>query len=499
MCTIGYCKTLNVIFKNRDKDATLETEEEIFTDNSILAARTIGADYFSWGMNRNGCAFVSAAINTPEWTRLLYDGKIKKAEEQYDLENKGLTSPMKTLSNMLSGVQRIEQMLTALTESTLLFKGYNILIADGQNAYLVETFRDKREVRKLTTNEVITNHFKSIKHGPKTPEDYSSSFRRYDYACSKIGEVKSISDVAKIIKPSDNQTDAECIWRDGVFSTISSSIIDFEEGMVYYANGLNDQYSNFRLQRPVALQSIVDEEGMRHFEMSRYIDLDLYHEVEKNHAFYVEMVEAILETINEKCDARKKYKALELGAGTGLFTSYLLDIPNVTVTALELDLGCCAILKDYINQTVLHGDAVSFCREGMFDLVVSTFVHDHICYDDADKFAKNIFNNLKDGGFYIMGGEILPKYETMEEREEALYLYHGMIVDKALKNKDYRLAQIEINALESGVGMVGDFKRHEELFEKEMIGAGFTLSMKKKIGPLDNGSVGGVFVYCFAK
>ena len=97
-----------------------------------------------------------------------------------------------------------------------------------------------------------------------------------------------------------------------------------------------------------------------------------------------------------------------------------------------------------------------------------------------------------------MGGEVLPNFSTPEERGEALYTYHGFIVNKALRDRNFRVAQIEINALESGLDMVGDFKRHEAMFEAEMNGE-LTLKYKKKIGPDQTEGIGGVFVYVLAK
>ena len=93
--------------------------------------------------------------------------------------------------------------------------------------------------------------------------------------------------------------------------------------------------------------------------------------------------------------------------------------------------------------------------------------------------------------------EILPYFESDEERIDALHRYHGFIVAKALRNNDFELAQIEINALKSGVFKIGDFKRHEAQFEQEMLSANFKLSRKTKIGPIDIDDVGGVFVYVF--
>jgi hypothetical protein len=74
-----------------------------------------------------------------------------------------------------------------------------------------------------------------------------------------------------------------------------------------------------------------------------------------------------------------------------------------------------------------------------------------------------------------------------------------MIVEEALKKKHYQLAQIEINALESGINMTGDFKRHEDIFELEMSEGGMELASKNKVGPPEPTDVGGVFVYTYKK
>ena len=67
----------------------------------------------------------------------------------------------------------------------------------------------------------------------------------------------------------------------------------------------------------------------------------------------------------------------------------------------------------------------------------------------------------------------------------------------ALHHDRVQLSELENNALKSGLDMVGDFKRHETMFEEEMKSASFRCVMKKKIGPLDRDDVGGVFVYVF--
>ena len=236
------------------------------------------------------------------------------------------------------------------------------------------------------------------------------------------------------------------------------------------------------------------------FEMSRYIDLDLYHEVERSHPFYREMTAEICSQIEQFGQPDRMWRILEIGAGTGLLTEELLKFPFMDVYAVEIDTECFNMLKNRFQNDRFHAiqnNAITYCQDGFFDIVVSSFAHDHIHYDNCVTLAKNIKRNLNNGGIYIMGGEFLPFFETDEERIESLCQYHCFIVEKSLRDRNFRVAQIEINALKSGVEMIGDFKRHVVMFEQEMAEGGLKLSTKKKIGPLNREDVGGVFVYVY--
>ncbi|WP_172822198.1 class I SAM-dependent methyltransferase [Magnetospirillum moscoviense] len=238
-------------------------------------------------------------------------------------------------------------------------------------------------------------------------------------------------------------------------------------------------------------------------EMSRYIDLDIYHAVERTHPFYVEMTDAIHDVLVRLGLERRQARAWEFGAGTGLATEELLRYPNLSVDAVDLDQECCRILEDHMQAKGGHhvrvfcDDALTHGEVGAYDLALSVFAHDHIPSSLAGALVRNIRKNLKAGGHYVMGGEFLPHYETEDQWRRALYTYHGFIVDHALRNEHFEVAQIEISALRSGLYRIGDFKRHEALFEAEMLADGFRLDSKIKIGPLESDDVGGVFVYVF--
>ncbi len=236
----------------------------------------------------------------------------------------------------------------------------------------------------------------------------------------------------------------------------------------------------------------------RKIEMSRYIDLDLYHRVERTHPFYEEMIREICRLIREFSRNSPSLNIMEIGAGTGLSTSEILKNDRVWLDAIELDEECCELHKRHIENErckCFCDDAVTFCREGNYDIVVSVFAHDHITQERGRQLAENIKRNLKPGGVYIMGGEILPYYRTEYQMKKALYAYHCYIVQKALRDRNFEVAQIEINALKSGLDKIGDFKRHESMFEEEVASSGLKLRKKKKMGPIDVKDVGGVFVY----
>lgn len=237
----------------------------------------------------------------------------------------------------------------------------------------------------------------------------------------------------------------------------------------------------------------------KQLEMSKYIDLDLYHAVERTHPFYLEMLQEIHNQISIATKKKTDAKLLELGAGTGLLTQELATKhPQLGISALEYDWKIYNLLRKHVGKkvTAICGDAVKYFREGFYDVVVSCFAHDHIHFNSAEEFAFNIRKNLKRGGRYIMGGELLPLFRGEQERIESLYKYHVFIIEKALRDGNFEVAKLEIDALRSGVQSIGDFKRHEAMFEEEM-SKGFRLIQKIKVGPNQPTNVGGVFVYVF--
>jgi predicted O-methyltransferase YrrM len=240
-------------------------------------------------------------------------------------------------------------------------------------------------------------------------------------------------------------------------------------------------------------------------EMSAYIaiyDYDLY---EEEHAYYQDMMKRMISICLEyHGKSSEKITALELGAGTGIFTRRLVKIPQIEITALEIDWACFNLLKRNMAQAkspgkCLNEDSRTFDPEGKFKYVFSSFADHHIRPLDKPRYFENIKKNLQPNGLVIVGDEFLPPYDKddAEARRTALKTYHHHIIEIAKQNNQAELVKLEEEALISGLREIGDFKLSCSEYEDLVKQAGFKIVSKEKIGPLDRDDVGGVYVYTF--
>lgn len=223
ICTVVYHRDWNFLCKNRDK--TRATAEEVVQTPSVLAVRTVGADYYSLAINQFGCAFVSTAVNSVSWTQAILAGRTEEAETIFKTENEGLVSPTFVISELMSQTHQVGELLDVLLSGKFKWMGYNVVLADTRQACAVETHRDHVYVRRLEDRDVVTNHFQYLDHGPQKHDDYPSSFERLDYAKNALMATKSVRDVLEVMNPID-EDERQKVWRTGKFVTVSSSVID---------------------------------------------------------------------------------------------------------------------------------------------------------------------------------------------------------------------------------------------------------------------------------
>ena len=246
MCTVLFDRSLSILTKNRDK--TENTPEAIVQTAEILAVLAKGASYFSLGINKNGCAFVSTAVNTVAWTHAASQGHLVEAKLIADDDNRDLKSPTDFISRSFhcyESVKAIEESIAVESANTR-WVGYNLVLVDRNEAFVLELHDQKMFKRTLDAKDVITNHFLELNHGPRTYQDYPSTFDRYKSCKERLPGSQTLGDYESILAIRD---ESECpdIWRKGKFFTVSSSILDLTDLSLSHRESPTQPYRRFRL------------------------------------------------------------------------------------------------------------------------------------------------------------------------------------------------------------------------------------------------------------
>ncbi len=144
----------------------------------------------------------------------------------------------------------------------------------------------------------------------------------------------------------------------------------------------------------------------RQVEMSAYIDVLKYDKYERQHPYYKEMMSKMLEIIQRSPrPTGRGVRILELGAGTGIFTTMLLQLPSVHVAALEIDWACFHLLRQNVENVeaevtkrgssyeLLNDDSRCTNPDGTFDFIASSFADHHIHPLDKRMYFRNVFVN----------------------------------------------------------------------------------------------------------
>ncbi len=243
----------------------------------------------------------------------------------------------------------------------------------------------------------------------------------------------------------------------------------------------------------------------RPVEMSVYVPVEDYDSHEEEHAYYVEMMDAMIAEFRKRCpDGGGPYRLLEFGAGTGIFTRRVAAVATVgELVALEIDWACYRKLVYNLRSAgsvkPMNEDSRHFSPTGRFHAVFSSFADHHIKPQDKRDYLRNVRKNLHENGVFIVGDEFLPPHDAADREAwlKALRAYHGHIIDIAKSKNQDVLVELESAALKSGEERQGDFKVTNAEYEAYLRDSGFVFQ-RQRIGPASDAlanQVGGVYVY----
>jgi len=149
-------------------------------------------------------------------------------------------------------------------------------------------------------------------------------------------------------------------------------------------------------------------------------------------------------------------KVLDIGAGTGLFSQFILDInPGLQFTLVDLSASMLSVARErFESEPNFEFIELDFSRDplpGKYDLIISALAIHHL--DDRAKASlyKSIYQSLNDGGLFINADQVSGRNLTFDNLYKFLWrekvshsgLNHDAIVQAFERTKLDKFAPLE--------------------------------------------------------
>lgn len=126
----------------------------------------------------------------------------------------------------------------------------------------------------------------------------------------------------------------------------------------------------------------------------------------------------------------RELRVLDLGAGTGLLTSYVAArYPFAQFALVDVSEEMLAVAEKRLNKVESPGSftyrVMDYATEkikGQYDLVMSTLSIHHLDSVEKQKLFEKIFDLLEPGGVFINGDQVLGESEMAEKKYRHVWL-----------------------------------------------------------------------------
>jgi tRNA (cmo5U34)-methyltransferase len=123
-------------------------------------------------------------------------------------------------------------------------------------------------------------------------------------------------------------------------------------------------------------------------------------------------------------------KILDLGAGTGLMSAYVLAAyPQAQITLIDQAEDMLNLAKQRFNGnenlSYITDDYISHVFEDKFDGIVSALSIHHLSDENKKQLYKNCFSSLHDGGMFVNADQVLSSDPLIED--QIISIWHDFV------------------------------------------------------------------------
>jgi SAM-dependent methyltransferase len=181
---------------------------------------------------------------------------------------------------------------------------------------------------------------------------------------------------------------------------------------------------------------------------SSIISSEDYNHLMTNEHLYINTADAYIERVIKEKAANKHLQVVELGCGPARVARFIAKLNNISLTAVDIDSVFCEYakeiaIKNQLKMNIIRSDIDLFQHTQLVDIFYSQGFHHHVEKGKkTHKYLSNAYNQLAEGGYYILSDEFIPNYTNENERNIKLVIWYSHIIAHALKN-NYTFLAIE--------------------------------------------------------